>query len=262
MLRRKHQLEKIVSTLSTEIQTDDLSQEPLFYKEILSLFSSKKIIPDLLRSEYLIKHDESILSFIRFLRKHVFIKLNKSITIANMCSGSCLLSDELRKNFNSFNIRITDFDSSELMRKFSKNFTQIDLKQNNFFKKKFDMVILHGALRYFITHYNILLTNLLSSSTLDGKIIIADTNLSLFKGLISELKEKKLSYQFYTEECTVFRNTLFYMLLYQCEIDPHFKNMVSSEACNENLNNLLIKLAGFKKSPYHYLVFQKNEFSI
>lgn len=142
-------IDSIVNQLSNEISHQDLTIKPSYYNDLNKIFAEQDV-PKLLRHEIIQKNDQSIPFFLTVVKKYFKSLDNKSVAI--LCSGSGLLSEEIYSEYFSERLKIDHFDQSEAMLKNSSLANHkycVDLSKPLNLEKKYDLVLAHGCLRYF-----------------------------------------------------------------------------------------------------------------
>ena len=248
-------INSIVNQLSNEIFHQDLTIKPSYYNDLNKIFTEQDL-SKILRHEIIKKNDQSIHLFLTVVKEYFNSLDNKSVAI--LCSGSGLLSEEIYSEYFSDRFEIDHFDKSEAMLENSLFANQkycVDLSKPLNLEKKYDLVLAHGCLRYFsncLLEFCENITRILSKS---GCFILGEVDLKLVSKLSEILHQFNLEIKLDIKKGKVFRNTLFYSLMLKYKSDAVFQNLVLAKAnLNKSSEEILIELAGFKEVDYSYCI--------
>ncbi|MGB3513153.1 MAG: hypothetical protein WBA93_28845 [Microcoleaceae cyanobacterium] len=248
-------IDTIVNQLSNEIYHQDLTIKPSYYDDLNKIFAEQDL-PKLLRHEIIKKNDRSIPLFLSVVKEYFKSLDHKSLAI--LCSGSGLLSEEIYSEYFSDLLEIDHFDKSEAMLKnslFANQKYSVDLSKPLNLEKKYDLVLAHGCLRYFsncLLEFGENITRILSTS---GCFILGEVDIQLVSNISQILGQFNLEIKLDIKKGKVFRNTLFYALMLKYKSDSVFRNLVLAKAnLNKSSEEIIIELAGFKEVDYSYCI--------
>jgi len=250
-------MERIIKKLSKSIFHKHLTTKPSYYIEITKIFKNYDEVPCILRHPIIRKNDESISLFLSTLKNSIYSLDSRLVGV--LCSGSGLLTQELVRTYHNDKFNVHHFDFSKIMLK------QYDLAEKKFLvdlskpikiPHKYDVVLSLGNLRYFSDCLSVFSENIRKLMKKNGVLLLGEVDEELISSFVGLLDQKGFSYQIASKRGTVFRNTLFYLILNKFKNDSEFRKKVLSRCALLRLSyeEILIKLAGFKKVKYLYCV--------
>jgi hypothetical protein len=241
-------------TRSDRTPREQYEQDPAITAQVQWLFSHEPRLPEVLRRAAIRGRDQTEELFLATLVGAVHE--NTLAPVANVCSGSGALSDALCASDLVRPSDVTNIDSSRNMLNSSKyHGIQADLSVPNHFTHQFRTILLAGSLRYFWKSMECLALNLARLRSCQSVLVAADIHASLVRRLSAELDIVGFDGRCETKRATVFRNTIFYLLLYEYRHRNSFRELVDRRS-SESFDHfdVLIEAAGFKDVDYFYYV--------
>ena len=249
-------LRDYVADIELLIEHKSLSIRPAYYDQILDNIMQYEELPGLLRRQSVLQQDESVLSFICIV--HEYWTVAEDASVAVLCSGCGALTRAFADSIDCSRLTFHHFDASRNMlgsNSFAHQQHLTDLSENLPGDTKVGLVFSMGCLRYFSNEITVFCKNVTSLMTKNTFAILAEVDRKLVVDSSANLRSQGLTTEIVTRHARVFRNTLFYFLLERYRNDDVFKHNVDTQAAEfGDYGEVLITLAGFKDTDYHYCV--------